>query len=410
MKKPLLKPSSLAAWVFLWGTVKDIRSSKKPGPMSKLGENHEIEIFAVGDHTSSNGASLAFSYSDLDAIASSYNPEIFDAPAVVGHPRDNSPAYGWVESVKRVGEKLVAKLTQIDPDFEEAVREGRYKKISASFYSPDSPANPNPGNYYLRHVGFLGGMAPAVKGLKSVAFSEEEGVLDFCGYDNQFLRNLREWLISAYDLETANQVIPSYLITEFRTVSEEAIDYLEGRIRVLEEQISEFMSPDIQEKLEEIGRRAIQAFQYMEEIYEVSDSVDYSEKEAELEKREKALVEKESALKRARVMDFVANRISEGRLLPSEKTEIIEFMCALPDETIDFSEEKSAAPLDWFQGWLKLRPAVINYGEVATEGKNITNLDPKAIAEQARKLVDERKSKGSIISYSEAVHEVMGGK
>lgn len=143
----------------------------------------EIEIFSAGTHTSSNGVTATYSNDDLDAIAQSYDPNLFDAPAVVGHPRDNSPAYAWVNSVRRVGNKLLAKLKDVDPSFQEAVRSKRFKKISASFYSPSSLDNPKPGVYYLRHVGFLGGMAPAVKGLNSVCFSEqEEGVLDY-SYD-----------------------------------------------------------------------------------------------------------------------------------------------------------------------------------------------------------------------------------
>ncbi|MBW4668428.1 MAG: hypothetical protein KME60_13620 [Cyanomargarita calcarea GSE-NOS-MK-12-04C] len=209
--------------------------------MTQLGDSHEIEIFAAGKHTSSNGADLVFSTSELDAIASSYNPTLFDAPAVVGHPRDNSPAYGWVESVRREGNKLIAKLNQVDTDFQEAVRAGCYKKISASFYSPDSSANPNPGSYYLRHVGFLGGMAPAVKGLKSVAFAEgKEGVVEFCsGEEMTVFRNLREWFIAEHDLETADRIVPSWLINQPPVYQAETLD------------------PETESKLEWLGRKVM---------------------------------------------------------------------------------------------------------------------------------------------------------
>ena len=55
------------------------------------------------------------------------------------------------------------------------VRAGRFKKVSASFYTPDSPHNPVPGVYYLRHVGFLGAQPPAVKGLAPVPVNFAEG-------------------------------------------------------------------------------------------------------------------------------------------------------------------------------------------------------------------------------------------
>lgn len=59
------------------------------------------------------------------------------------------------------------------------VRAGRYKKLSASLYAPDSPANPSPGAWYLRHVGFLGAQPPAIKGLAPVNFAagDEEGTV-----------------------------------------------------------------------------------------------------------------------------------------------------------------------------------------------------------------------------------------
>ncbi|BAZ39420.1 hypothetical protein NIES4101_53730 [Calothrix sp. NIES-4101] len=382
------------------------------------GNPYEIEIFAAGDHTSSNGIALSFSNQDLDAIAQSYNPDVFDAPAVVGHPRDNSPAYGWVESVKRVGAKLIAKLRDIDPEFEEAVKAKRYKKISASFYSPDSPANPNPGTYYLRHVGFLGGMAPAVKGLKPVAFSEDEGVVEFsCGCldfgENMVLRNLREWLIADFGLEKANEIIPNYAVSQ-KPESDYAIEDMRSRIRYLEAQIENFMRPELQEKIEELGRKFIGYAEQINEINEtnMNEEIDFNEREASLLARERQLAEREAALNRARVMDFVESRASEGRVFPAEKAELIEFMCALPEDAIEFSEEKFQAPREWFENWLKNRPKVVEYAEVATasKAKSTATADPKAVADKATAIVTERRNQGISITFAEAVQEVMGGK
>lgn len=139
-----------------------------------------IEVFRPGRHTSMSGAEVSFSASDLDAVASGYDPGEHDAPVVVGHPKHDAPAYGWVKDLKFDGRTLKAELDKVDPAFAELVRAGRYRRVSASFYAPNSPANPKPGGYYLRHVGFLGAQPPAVKGLKPVEFGEvEEGILDF---------------------------------------------------------------------------------------------------------------------------------------------------------------------------------------------------------------------------------------
>ncbi len=143
-----------------------------------------IEIFRPGTFTPMVGEPLTFSEADLMACAAGYDPAKHEAPLCVGHPAHNLPAYGWVRSVRfaqdDAGGALVVDPTQVDPAFAEMVRAGRFKKISAAFFKPDSPGNPTPGTFYLRHVGFLGAQPPAVKGLKPVAFAaDQDGVVVF---------------------------------------------------------------------------------------------------------------------------------------------------------------------------------------------------------------------------------------
>jgi hypothetical protein len=144
------------------------------------GQMTPIEIFRPGRHTAMDGRQIAFSESDLAAAAAAYDPALHEAPIVVGHPRTDAPAYGWVEGLATgKGGGLEAMPRQVDPAFAELVRAGRFKHVSASFYLPDSPANPKPGAYYLRHVGFLGAQPPAVKGLRPAEFAEAEGVVEY---------------------------------------------------------------------------------------------------------------------------------------------------------------------------------------------------------------------------------------
>jgi hypothetical protein len=125
------------------------------------------EVFKAGKHTDANGNEREWSSEDIDTIISKYNNQMPDdkheAPVVIGHPVNNSPAYAWVESLKKDGETLLAKFTQIDPEFEQLIKEGRYKKVSIALY-PDM---------MLRHIGFLGAIPPAVKGLKDASFAEK---------------------------------------------------------------------------------------------------------------------------------------------------------------------------------------------------------------------------------------------
>ncbi|MCC7047672.1 MAG: hypothetical protein IT562_13245 [Alphaproteobacteria bacterium] len=133
-----------------------------------------IEIFRAGTHTAESGRAITFSDADLAVIAGGYDPKIHEAPIVVGHPDTDAPAYGWISGLQLVAGRLQAMPAQLDPSFAEIMKAGRFKKVSASFYSPDSPANPKPGQWYLKHVGFLGATPPAIKGLKQVAFNAAE--------------------------------------------------------------------------------------------------------------------------------------------------------------------------------------------------------------------------------------------
>ena len=141
--------------------------------------NKPLQIFKPGRHTAMSGVALAFSESDLAASAAAYDPAVFQAPIVVGHPKTDDPAYGWVSALSFADGALEASPEQVDPAFAEIVEAGRFKKISAAFYAPEAPNNPVPGVYYLRHVGFLGAAAPAAKGLRSPEFADaEEGVAE----------------------------------------------------------------------------------------------------------------------------------------------------------------------------------------------------------------------------------------
>lgn len=140
----------------------------------------KIEIFRAGKRPDSSGNLTEIKISQLAQAVTAYDPNLHEAPAVIGHPKDNAPAYAWVKGLSLEGDTLKAELAQIDPEFSEMVQAGRFKKVSASFYLEDSPHNPKPGKLYLRHVGFLGAMPPAVKGLRNPEFSEDEkGVVNF---------------------------------------------------------------------------------------------------------------------------------------------------------------------------------------------------------------------------------------
>ncbi|MFH1049317.1 MAG: hypothetical protein V1779_00140 [bacterium] len=128
-----------------------------------------LEVFKSGEHKDSSGKLRKFTDDMLDKIAALYNGKVkesssYEAPLVKGHPKTDDPAYGWIKTLKRKGNTLLAKLKDVSNDLVDEVKKGLFKKISIALY-PD---------LMLRHVGLLGASAPAVKGLRNVEFDESE--------------------------------------------------------------------------------------------------------------------------------------------------------------------------------------------------------------------------------------------
>lgn len=125
------------------------------------------EIFKSGIQTDNNGESREWTNGDLDTMVTLYNEQEPDekhtAPIILGHVESNTPAFGWVDKLKRVGNTLMATFKDVEPQFQELVNAGRYKTVSAAFYD----------DLKLRHLAFLGANVPAVKGLEAIQFSQE---------------------------------------------------------------------------------------------------------------------------------------------------------------------------------------------------------------------------------------------
>lgn len=113
-----------------------------PGPAT-------ISILRQGNFTALGGEAVGFSQRDLAELVSSYDPHSDPAPVVIGHPKTDDPAWGWVSGLKMDAGSVNATIDRLAPAFVEAVREGRYRKVSVSLFPPKAAANPKPGKWYL---------------------------------------------------------------------------------------------------------------------------------------------------------------------------------------------------------------------------------------------------------------------
>ncbi|MEC5291981.1 hypothetical protein VSX64_14575 [Aurantimonas sp. C2-6-R+9] len=350
-------------------------SGGKPG--SNDGERFDIEVFRPGTFTPMSGNALSFSAEELSSVADVYDPENHPAPVVVGHPQSDAPAYGWAASFRYdgEGERLIATIGDLEPAFAEAVRAKRYRRISISFFMPDAPANPIPGVYYPRHIGFLGGAAPAVPGLKPVHFSapiedtvtiefKDRGSFGEPGFRDSasLFRRCRDFFIDQFGLEKADEILPSY-----------EIDWLERRAD----------EDDGPKSFSALGKSAPplsgkplagtppHPSQESPVNTPTNDKggADFAAREAEIERRERAHQEREAQARHREHEAFAEARIDEGRLLPASKAEAVALLDAVAGETLtelSFSDaegrETKVQPVETLKSLMQAAPVVVTYG------------------------------------------------
>lgn len=135
--------------------------------MSK--ENTRIfECFRTGVHVTMSGRETLWTSEDLEQICSNYRRRPNRAPLVLGHPADNLPAFGEVGELFHRNGRLYA-VAQVGAGLLEAVKQGYYRHVSAAF---EAAASVGGRGWNLRHIGFLGAIPPAVKGLAALNFGE----------------------------------------------------------------------------------------------------------------------------------------------------------------------------------------------------------------------------------------------
>lgn len=322
----------------------------------------EFEIFRAGTHVDSRGREITVTPADLAAVAASYDPSVGEAPLVIGHPKINGPAHGWVSSLRAEGDLLLATPHQVESDFAASLKARRYKKRSASFFLPGSPGNPRPGQMYLRHVGFLGAAAPAVAGLRDIQFSaDDDGIAEFTVSGAfafreiaSLFRKLRDYFIERDGTERADALLPAWSVDSIAEASRPEPEPVAAEPNA-------FSAPDPEPA----------------EVHPMSDqNADFAARESALADRERQLAEREQQLqqqaldaRRADVAEFVAAQVAGGRVLPRDVPRIEALLFALEgvDDAVEFAAEDgtptSQAPAALVRDLLMRSPAQVDFSE-----------------------------------------------
>lgn len=363
---------------------------------------HPIHIFRAGSHTAMQGQTIAFDEADLAASAAAYDPTKHEAPIVVGHPTADAPAFGWVQSLAAEGRDLNAMPRQVDPAFAEAVSKGRFKKVSASFYQPDSPHNPVPGVYYLRHVGFLGAQPPAVKGLNPVQFADDGGdcvSFEFAEEDVPgilrrmagLFRGMRDYFVDKEGLEKADAIIPPW-----------TMDWLQEDAAVAAAKTADI--PAFQESDMDKDKKptTLPPAQY---------GTTEDPRVAELERQLASFSEKS---RRADAQTAVDKALADGRLTPGQAVGLVDFMASLDTDTaVSFGEgdgATKATPSAFMTAFLARLPQQVSFGEVSKpDHDTIEGLTPQDVAQKALCYQETMRGQGITVTTTDAVAAVING-
>lgn len=311
-----------------------------------------IELFRAGRQTDSAGVAREFTTADLDQIVANHDPA-HPAPLVVGHPKTDDPAYGWSAQIKRVGDVLLGKFSQVEPQFEQLVREGRYRNRSVKLVKTGK-------GWRLGHIGFLGAVPPAVPGLKPVYAAAEDGeICEFTyrdAYKSRWLarsmRRQREFFVEQFGAEKADRVIP-----------EDQIAALEGM--AVDEEIEAardaqpapaFNAPSSKTPEVTVETKFTQA--------DIDQAIAKTkqESEAQLQTISQRNQQLEYAQRLGQHQSYVQSLIKDDcKVTPAQAAGMAEFLAAIDDATeIEFTagegEPKKLGRAAWFKAFLGALP------------------------------------------------------
>lgn len=372
-----------------------------------------VEVFTAGTHTDSKGITHTFTHDDLDQMVKNTAPST--APAVVGHPKTDAPAYGWATEFKRDGDSLFAKFDQVNNDFAEAVKSGAYKKRSIS------TAKNADGEYYIKHIGWLGGAAPAIKGLADVHFAESETdvVMEFTEFAEKeaireigwlintvgnILRGLREKIIADNDIETADKFVPDWEISSLNNASETIAARLEQNPSNFAEgwngaELIDLMASTVQAQIDAQPPKTTPE----------KPPAQFSELEVQLQNR---VAELEAKTTRAECQTIVDGWMSAGKLTPAMAAGAVDFMVGLrqSDTTFEFAEgdtNKSVTQSEWLANFVEnLRPIQLGVEQGGGEAAPAMNINARSIVDAAQEYQASQKEKNIDVTWDAAVVHV----
>jgi hypothetical protein len=341
---------------------------KKNDQLDLFAKTHEFdaEIFSVG---SWNGDK--YSESDLQDIADNFNAlaDNVKPPVKLGHAwKEGQPALGWVKTLKRIGSKLVATLTDVPQIVYDAIQAGRYKRVSSEIYWNYKSKAGKTYNYVLKAVALLGADIPAVSDLKDLAAY----LTQISANDGSFER------VASYELEVGEN---------FKIKTKEPDK-----------------KPDKQRKDKKMADDDVKKYEEKVRVAEETAKIEAEKREAAEAKLKKFTEQQAADQEKARIKAFKDEceaLVKDGKLTPAERDKLVE---GIP--TFKYTEDGFLVPFISLKEVAESRQ-ILDTGEHGEGGGDVK--DKKEYESASDELADRAKAYSAKhnVSYTEAADKVL---
>jgi len=211
-------------------TVQDVHIDKPLENVSikvkkiKRNKIENVPIFQAG-----TWKGQTYTIEDLDEIVRNTNALIksglHEPPVKIGHSENQRklleeiglPAFGYVEKIYRIGDQIFADLIDVPDKVVEWITLRHYDKVSSEIYLDyEHPRTGEKIGKVLRAVAFLGADIPAVKGLGSIVYHNEE----------KNKKNVKIFVFEDKNLEEVNSM-KKWTIDEIKRVLPCCVDFVQ---------------------------------------------------------------------------------------------------------------------------------------------------------------------------------------
>ncbi len=388
----------------------------------KMTMHKRIKIARTGRFTDMRGQTVTFDRDFLKSLAASYDPKTRHCPLVKGHPRVEDPAYGWVERLECDDDGLYAFVSQVDPAFAQEVRDGRYKYLSPEIYTAAAPGNPDEQKRpYLKHIGFLGAVQPAIDGLGAVSLADRasEGMLvgelvslaDAGALDGWMISGLGRALVRVAGL--MRSVVPTDRDTAPLTELEQiGLGLVEDGAAQGERDWQESRAAQESEALSLAGE-STRNHTPTEKETGTMEKDDIQEARAALEAERASFAQEQATFRKARQAVRIEALERAGKIVPGQRDLVVSLAAALPagEEVVSLAEggvTRSQSAEDAFFALLESLPAQVSFAEAAPAGPGSSlDLDsPEGVVSAAQARVKAAADQGQTLSYEQAVFDL----